>query len=101
MIALPDFVFGACQALAARVDSRMPGDDIPLLLTPRGEVHASVDAVVEDELQTTTGTMRVTRVSLIVLRDEPTPIEIWVSHGMLVKAELPRDGVALVRDDVR
>jgi hypothetical protein len=99
-IALPDEVFGAYQALAARVESLAPGSDIPLLLTPRGEVHGTVDAVRDEDLQTTTSPIRARRVSLIVMREVPTPIEIWVAKGMLLRVDLPLDHLSVIRDDL-
>jgi hypothetical protein len=99
-IALPDEVFGAYQALAARVEALVPGDDIPLLLTPGSEVHASVDATRVEELRTTSGSIRVRHVSLLVIRDIATPIEIWVSQGALLKVELPLDHLSAIRSDI-
>ena len=100
VIAVPDYVFGAYQALAARVEALAPGNDIPLLLTPRGEVHAMVDAVRDEDVQTDSGAIRARHVSLLVMRDAPTPIEIWVAEGKLVKLELPLDRVSLLRSDL-
>jgi hypothetical protein len=101
VIAVPDYVFGAYQALAARVETLAPGNDIPLLLTPRGEVYATVDVVRDEDVQTDGGPIRARHVSLLVMRDAPTPIEIWVAEGKLVKAELPLDRNALLRSDIR
>lgn len=100
VIAVPDYVLGAYQALAARVETLEPGSDIPILLTPRGEVHATVDAVRDEDLQTDSGSIRARRLSLLVIRDVPTPIEIWVREGQLLKAELPLDRIALLRSDI-
>jgi hypothetical protein len=80
VIAVPDYVFGTYQALAVRVEPLAPGDDIPLLLTPRGEVHAIVDAARDDHVRTR-GPVRARRVSLLVIRDVATLIEIWVAQG--------------------
>ncbi len=101
VIAVSDYVFGAYQALPARVETLAPGSDIPILLTTRGEVRATVDAVREEDLLTDSGSLRARRVSLLVIRDVPTPIEIWVAEGKLVKAELPLDRIALLRSDIR
>ena len=100
VIAVSDYVFGTYQALAARVETLAPGNDIPILLTTRGEVHATVDAVRDEELQTDSGSLRARRVSLLVMRDVPTPIEIWVAEGKLVKLELPLDRISLLRSDI-
>jgi hypothetical protein len=99
-IALPDDVFGAYQALAARVESLAPGSDIPLLLTPRGEVHGTIDAVRDEDVPTTASPIRSRHVSLIVMREVPMPIEIWVAKGMLLRVDLPLDHLSVIRSDL-
>ena len=100
VIAVPDYVFGAYQALAARAEPLAPGSDIPLVLTPRGEVHATVDAVRAEEVRTASGAVPARRVSLLVIREIPTPIEIWIALGALLKLELPLDHLVLIRSDI-
>ncbi len=100
VIAVSDYVFGTYQALAARVETLAPGNDIPILLTTRGEVHATVDAVRDEDVTTDSGTIRARHISLRVMRDSPTPIEIWVAEGKLVKLELPLDRLVLLRSDI-
>jgi hypothetical protein len=99
-IAVPDYVFGAYQALAARVETLAPGTDIPILLTPRSEFHATVDAVRDEDVQTTSGAVAARRVSVLVIRDVPTPIEIWVAEGSLLTVEWPLDPLSLIRSDI-
>jgi hypothetical protein len=88
------------QALAAGVEPASPGDELPLLLTPRSEYHASVDAVHDDTLKSVTGEVRARRVSLLALRDVPATIEIWVERGMLARVDLPDDRLSVVRSDL-
>jgi hypothetical protein len=99
-IALPDYAFGAYPALAAKVATLLPGTEIPLLLTPRGEVYASVDAVRDEDVRTTSGVARARHVSLLVTRDILTPIELWIANGALLKIELPLDHLSVIRSDV-
>jgi len=100
-IALPDYVVGAFVALAARADRLDPGASLPLLLTPRGEVTAEVDAVRLEALDTASGRIMARHVSLLVYRDIQTPIEIWTDRGDLLRADLPLDGISAARADLK
>jgi hypothetical protein len=97
-IALPDYVFGAYVALAARLEVVEPGASLPLLLSPRGEFTAEVDAVGTEDIATADGPVTARHVSLIVYRDGPTPIEIWSLRGELWRVELPEDGITVARE---
>jgi hypothetical protein len=100
-ILLPDYVFGAYEALAARLATTTPGTDLPLFLVPKSEVHTAVDAVEEVEIQTSTGPIAAKRFSLTVIRAEPTPMTIWIAYGRLVRVDLPLERLSVVRSDVK
>jgi hypothetical protein len=53
----------------------------------------------DEEVRTASGAIRVRHVSLLVIRDVPPPIEIWVAQDALLKLELPLDHLDLIRSD--
>jgi hypothetical protein len=99
-IFLPDRAYGAYEALAARLEGAVPGLDLPLFIPPVGETRARVDAVADAELQTAGGSLDVTRYTLTEIRERPTPVEIWTDRGRLVRLDLPRAGIVMLRSDV-
>ena len=100
-IFLPDRALGAYEGLAARLEGVMTGDDLPLFIPPLGETRTRVDAVARAELRTTDGSLDVTRYSLTEIRERPTPVELWTDRGRLVRLDLPRSGIVMLRDDVK
>jgi hypothetical protein len=39
-------------------------------------------------------------VSLIELRERPTPVDVWIDRGRLLRLDLPRLSMIVVRNDV-
>jgi hypothetical protein len=99
-IFLPDRSYAAYEAVAARLEDAFPGLDFPLFIVPLGETRGRVDRVVDEEVRTTLGTIEARRVAITEFRERPTPVELWVATGRLLRLELPRSGISVVRSDV-
>lgn len=100
-IPLPDLVFGAYEALAARLTTASPGQELRAFVVPRFEVPMSLDGVVEEAIPTSAGRIDARRWRATVRKPEgAVPMEIWVAGGRMVRLDLPKDGISVVRDDV-
>ena len=99
-IFLPDRTYGAYEAVAARLDDRFPGFDLPLFIVPLGETRARIDAVTDERVRTSGGTIDARRYAMTEFRDLPRPVVIWVHRGRLLRLDLPRASIAVVRSDV-
>ncbi|MBM3821159.1 MAG: hypothetical protein FJW14_19380 [Acidimicrobiia bacterium] len=100
-IPLPDLVFGAYEALAARLASATPGQELRAFIAPRFEAVMSADGVVDEDVPTTAGTLATKRWRVTLRRPEgPSPMEIWVAGGRMVRLDVPREGLSVVRQDV-
>jgi hypothetical protein len=99
-IFVPDRAYGAYEAVAARLAATPPGGDLPLFIPPLGETRLLVDDAVDAVVKTAKGTIAARRYSVIELRQRPTPVEIWVVGGRLLRLEFPRAAIAVVRSDV-
>jgi len=97
---LPDYVFGAFEALAARLQNATPGAELAIFLVPRLEARAIADHRSLTTVHTTRGPRAVTRWHLTVKRDTPTPLEIWSDGGRLLRLDLPDEALSIVRTDV-
>jgi len=97
---LPDYVFGAFEALAARLQTATPGTGLFFFLVPRMEVRAVADRRPAVDVETTQGPRAVMRWHLTVNREMPTPLEIWIDAGRLLRLDLPEEGLSVVRADV-
>ena len=99
-IFLPDRAYGAYEALAARLTSAVPGLDLPIFIPPLGETRTRVDAVTSEQMKTAQGMTTARRYRMTELRQRPTPVEIWVADGRLLRLDLPGAALSLVRSDV-
>jgi hypothetical protein len=99
-IFLPDRAYGAYEAVAARLAGAVPGFDLPLFVPPFGETRAAVEDRADVQVTTRRGSILATRFTLTEIRERPTPVEIWINEGRLLRLELPRAGISVVRDDI-
>jgi hypothetical protein len=99
-IFVPDRAFGAYEAVAARLARSAQGLDLPIFIPPLGETRASVDRVSSDQFRTARGPITARHYSMTELRQRPTPVEIWVASGRLIRLDLPRASISIVRSDI-
>jgi hypothetical protein len=99
-IFLPDRAYGAYEAVAVRLTELAAGLDLPLFIVPIGETRAIIDSIATEQVRTSRGPLQVAHYVLTEIRDRPTRVEVWVDRGRLLRLELPRENIALVRSDV-
>jgi hypothetical protein len=99
-IFVPDRAFGAYEAVAARLARAAAGMDLPIYIPPLGETRARVDRVSSDQFRTARGPITARHYSMTEIRQRPTPVEIWVASGRLIRLDLPRTSISIVRSDI-
>jgi hypothetical protein len=99
-IFLPDRTYGAYEAVAARLPGMFEGEDLPLFIAPLGETRVRIDAVRTEPIRTARGPLMATRYHLTEIRERPTPVELWVDRGRLLRVDQPRAAISVVRVDV-
>ena len=100
-IPLPDFVFASFEALAGRLASASPGMQMQAFVGPRFEGVLHVDRVTSDPIPTTSGTLDARRWGLTLRRPEgEAPLDVWVANDRLVRVDIPKEGMSVVRQDV-
>lgn len=99
-IFVPDRAYGAYEAVAARLAAGVPGGNLPMFIPPIGETRMLVERVAEERVRTAAGTIAARRYFISELRQRPTPIELWVAGGRLLRLDRPREGLSIVRSDV-
>ena len=101
-VVLPDYFFGAYEALAVRLDGAQPGDLIPVYVAPRGGTSALVREVLDQPLETAGGSFSA-EVFRITFQnpDQPLEAEVWVApNHRLLRITLPTTGLDVAREDV-
>lgn len=101
-IFLPDFFFGAYEALAVRLQGFGPGDALPVFVAPRGPIRLTVEEVLSQELDTSERRFQATiyRITLHYTNG-PISAEVWVDdRHRLLRVTLPVIGLDVVRQDI-
>jgi pimeloyl-ACP methyl ester carboxylesterase len=100
-IVLPNNVFGAYEALAARLRDAAAGTELPIYVVPQGEVKLRVRAV-SDQALTGAGRGIRTRRYDVTFVNPDRPVDAVVvadDRSRLVRFELPALGLLVVRED--
>jgi hypothetical protein len=100
-IFLPEYALGAYEAVAARLAGARPGTELPLFVAPDAEIRALVERVTTERVRTADGTLEATRYHLTELRGGPVAVEVWVDRGRLLRLDVPRWHLTMLRDDLR
>ncbi|HXH06416.1 MAG TPA: hypothetical protein VNI83_07470, partial [Vicinamibacterales bacterium] len=101
-IVLPNHVFAAYEALAARLAVASAGETLPIYVAPDGEITASIDDIAGDRL-TAGGERLETRRARLTFRQPGGALTalVWIdARGRLARLEIPSAGLQVVRDDV-
>ena len=101
-VILPDFFFGAYEALAVRLSESREGDEIPVYVAPRREITAVVRGVRSQRIQTAQ-----TQISALVYLTtfqydaRELEAEIWVDQNLrLLRVNLPAVQLDVARQDL-
>ncbi len=98
---VPPHIYGAFEAVAARLHAAGQRAEMPLLMPPDGERRGVVDAWERMAMPMRSGPpLTTSRHTLTLIGAVPTSFQVWEAEGRLVRVELPRDGISVVRTDV-
>jgi pimeloyl-ACP methyl ester carboxylesterase len=100
-IVLPNNVFGAYEALAARLRDAAAGTELPIYVVPQAEVKLRVRAVTDQALTGPGGGIRTRRYDVTIANpDRPVDAIVVVDdRSRLVRFELPLAGLLVIRED--
>lgn len=100
-IVLPDMVFSAYEALAARLASASPGATLRAFIVPRTEISLRANDASDETVSTRGGALPVRHWRVQFMRAEgSSAVELWIAGGRLVRLDVPKDGLTIVREDV-
>ncbi len=101
-VVLPDFFFGAYEALAVRLSGSGAGDEIPVYVAPRREVTASVRSVRSQLIQTAQSQLSASIYDTVFEYGEQVlEGEIWVDQNRrLLRVNLPAVRLDIARQDL-
>jgi len=100
-VVLPNLVFGAYEALAARLATAQPGTQLQGFIAPQDPVSMMVSAVTDETIQVPGRSIAARRWQLHVgAATSPLEMEIWTDGSRLLRIDIPVQMVSVLRDDI-
>jgi len=100
-VVIPNLIFGAYEALAARLASASIGAQLQAFIAPQDVVQITVNGVSDETIQVAGGKIAARRWMLHA--GSPTSkldMEIWTEGTRLLRLDIPLQMVSVVRDDI-
>ena len=101
-IVLPDYFFGAYEAMAVRLSGSEPGTELPVYVAPRAQILAVVREVFSQRVRTVQRSITAQIYRVIFQNPEgPLEAEIWVDQDhRLLRVSLPTIAMDVARQDI-
>lgn len=101
-VLLPNVFFGAYEALAARLATAKPGDELKAYVPPQAQVAIRVKSIADDRVRTQAALLQIRRFTLEFANpNRPADFELWAdSEGRLLRLSVPAQAVDVVRSDI-
>ncbi|HKY19672.1 MAG TPA: alpha/beta fold hydrolase [Vicinamibacterales bacterium] len=100
-IILPNLIFGAYEALAARLAAAQPGAQLQAFIAPQDPVAIAVKRVTNETIEIP-GRKIAARRWMLHVGSEASKIdmEVWTEGGRLLRVDIPGQMLSIVRDDI-
>ena len=100
-IVLPNLIFGAYEALAARLASAQAGSQLQAFIAPQDVVAVAVNSVTDETIQLPGRTIAARRWKLHVGSEtSKIDMEVWTEGSRLLRVDIPGQMLSVVRDDI-
>jgi pimeloyl-ACP methyl ester carboxylesterase len=100
-IVLPNLIFGAYEALAARLATAQPGATFRIYVVPQAEIDLTLDAVTADRVSAPGRTFEA-RHHAVTFQNPggPLKVDIWTDAARLMRITIPSASIDVVREDI-
>jgi pimeloyl-ACP methyl ester carboxylesterase len=100
-IVLPNLIFGAYEALAARVAGEKPGAQLEAFIAPQDAVPVTLNNVTEETIEVPGRKITAQRWRLLIGGVAPkVEMDLWIEGSRLLRVDVPAQMVSVVRDDI-
>jgi len=100
-IVLPNLIFGAYEALAARLAAQKAGGQLEVFIAPQDAVPVALKSVTDETIQVPGRTIAARRWSLDVGGgSSKLNMDVWTDGARLLRVDIPGQMVSLIRDDI-
>ena len=100
-IVLPNLIFGAYEAMAARLASQKPGAQLQMFIAPQDALPVLLHNVTDEIIQVPGRTIAAKRWTLHVGGGtSKLDMEVWTEGTRLLRLDIPAQMVTILRDDI-
>jgi pimeloyl-ACP methyl ester carboxylesterase len=100
-IVLPNLIFGAYEALAARVAGEKPGAQLEAFIAPQDAVPVTLNNVTEETIEVPGRKITAQRWTVHIGGVAPkVEMDLWIEGNRLLRVDIPAQMVSVVRDDI-
>ena len=100
-IVLPNLIFGAYEALAARLATTTPGSQLQVFIAPQDVLSATIHRVTDETIKVAGRTIAARRWTLHMGAGSSTlEMEVWTEGSRLLRLDIPTQMLTVLRDDI-
>lgn len=100
-IVLPNLIFGAYEALAARLARESPGSQLQVFIAPQDVLPATIHRVTDETIKVAGRTIAARRWMLHVGGGSAKlEMEVWTEGSRLLRLDIPTQMLTVLRDDI-
>jgi pimeloyl-ACP methyl ester carboxylesterase len=100
-VVLPNLIFGAYEALAARLAAEKVGSQLEVFIAPQNALPAIVHRVTDETIKTPARTIAARRWTLHMGGASPKlEMDVWTEGSRLLRIDIPTQMLTVLRDDI-
>ncbi|HET9467138.1 MAG TPA: alpha/beta fold hydrolase [Vicinamibacterales bacterium] len=100
-IVLPNLIFGAYEALAARLAVEKPGSQLQVFIAPQDALAATIEGVTDETIKVASRTIAARRWKLHMGGGAAKlEMEVWTEGRRLLRLDIPTQMLTVLRDDI-
>ena len=100
-IVLPNLIFGAYEALAARLATEKPGGQLEVFIAPQDALPATIHGVTDETIKVAGRSIAARRWTLhLGGGSAKLEMEVWTEGSRLLRLDIPTQMLTVLRDDI-
>ncbi|HUP38677.1 MAG TPA: alpha/beta fold hydrolase [Vicinamibacterales bacterium] len=99
-VVLPNLIFGAYEALAARLATEHVGSQLQVFIAPQDALTVTVHNVTDETIKTPARTIAARRWTLHMGGSAKLEMAVWTDGNRLLRIDIPTQMLTVLRDDI-
>lgn len=99
-VVLPNLIFGAYEALAARLATEHVGSQLQVFIAPQDALSVTIHSVKDETIKTPARMIAARRWTLHMGGSAKLEMEVWTEGSRLLRIDIPTQMLTVLRDDI-